>query len=65
MLEGEAYSRRLEEFSDSTMQLIIEIDSTSEVNARKCDEITANSELTEAEVVEQLIALKIQSKRQR
>ena len=58
MLEGEEYSRRLAEFSDSTMQLIIEIDSTSEAKARRCDEITANSELTEEQVVAELLKLK-------
>jgi hypothetical protein len=58
MLEGEEYSRRLAEFSDSTMQLIMDIDSISKENACKCDEITSNSELTEEQVVAELLKLK-------
>ena len=58
ILEGEAYSRRLEEFSDSTMQLILDVDSMSKENAIKSSEITANSGLTEEQVVAELLKLK-------
>ena len=56
-LSGEAYSRRLREYSDSTMQLIIDMDAISLEISRKAGDITTNSELSEEEVVEKLKAL--------
>lgn len=58
LLQGEAYSRRLEEFSDSTLQLILDVDSMSKENAIKSGKITANSELAEEQVVAELLKLK-------
>lgn len=57
-LQGEEYSRRLETFSDSTLQLIMDIDSTGRENALKTTEITANSDYSEEEVVKLLLELK-------
>ena len=53
-LKGEAYSRRLEEFSRSTLVLMSEIMSSTEEAALAMSDITTNSELTEDQVVEQL-----------
>ena len=63
MLEGEAYSRRLESFSDATMQLILDVDSMNKTNAIESNRITADSELTEEEVVEKLKELQARSSR--
>ena len=53
-LEKEAYRQRLREYSDSTIQLIIDADCTSVAISLKASEITTNSELTEEQVVAQL-----------
>ena len=53
-LKGEAYSRRLEKFSDATLRLIMKVDCTSVATALKASKITTNSELTEEQVVAQL-----------
>lgn len=63
ILSGEAYSRRLEEFSDATIRLIMKVDGTSVQLALKSDKIVANSELTEEQVVEQLKELLREHKR--
>ena len=57
-LEGESYSRRLREYTDSTIQLIIDTDGISKEVALKASDITTDSELTEEEVVRQLQELK-------
>lgn len=58
LLEGEAYSRRLESFADSTIELMLFLtSSTKEISLRTTD-IMANSELTEKQVVEKLLKLK-------
>ena len=57
-LKGEAYSRRLESYADSTLQLISDIGTMSKEKVLKGHEITANSELTEEEVVAELLKLK-------
>ena len=53
-LKGEAYSRRLKEYSDATIRLIMKVDCTSVAISLKASEITTNSELTEEQVVAQL-----------
>ena len=53
-LKGEAYSRRLEEYSTSTLRLISKVDTTSKKLAIQSTAITTNSELTEEQVVAQL-----------
>ena len=57
LLSGEAYSKRLEEFSDDTLRLISEVDRISREAVYKCSDITSDSDLTEEQVVEQLEAL--------
>ena len=57
-LKGEEYSKRLAEYSDSTLQLMSDIKSLSKEKVLKAADITTNSELTEEEVVRQLTALK-------
>ena len=57
-LEGESDSRRLREYTDSTIQLIIDTDGISKEVALKASDITTDSELTEEEVVRQLQELK-------
>ena len=57
-LRGEKYSRRLREYTDSTMQLIMDIGGISKEAAVKRNEITTNSELNEEQVVEALKKLK-------
>ena len=57
-LQGEEYSRRLETFSDSTLQLMSDINSMSKEKALKQTEITANSDYSEEEVVKLLLELK-------
>ena len=51
LLSGEAYSRRLEEFADSTLLLIMELDTMGKEQAVQASKIAANSELTEEQVV--------------
>ena len=58
ILSGEAYSKRLAEFADSTMLLLMEINTMGKVKAVKASEIAANSDLTEEEVVRLLTELK-------
>ena len=53
-LKGEAYSRRLESYSDSTIRLIMELNSMDKETALKESDITTDSELTEEQVVERL-----------
>ena len=63
MLEGEAFSQRLRAFSDSTMQLIMDVNGASLQIALKSDKIVANSELTEEQVVAALKELLREHKR--
>ena len=58
ILSGEAYSRRLEGFADSTMLLIMEINTMDKERAVQASKIAANSELTEEQVVAELLKLK-------
>ncbi len=58
ILNEEAYSRRLESFSDSTAKLISKIFTFSREAVEKAIDIVSNSELTEEQVVEQLKKLK-------
>ncbi|MBO5206887.1 MAG: hypothetical protein J6C09_04810 [Clostridia bacterium] len=57
-LNGEAYSRRLQEYSNATLQLSLEIDGISKEAALKCSDIMTDSELTEEQVVEKLLEIK-------
>ena len=57
-LKGEEYSKRLQEFSDSTIKLISEMMCFSKDIYQKCRDITTDSELTEEQVVEKLQELK-------
>lgn len=64
-LEGEAYSERLESFSDSTLELIADLMGyTMKIHIQMSD-ITTNSELSEEEVVEKLLELKAFAERQK
>ena len=60
-LKGEAYSRRLESYSDSTIRLIMELNSMDKETALKESDITTDSELDETEVVRRLENLKEQA----
>ena len=54
-LNAEEYERRLESYTDSTLRLIMDINTTtSKKTADKALKITTNSELTEEQVVAQL-----------
>ena len=53
-LKGKEYDQRLQNYSKSTLQLIMDCNCTSKEVALKQSDITTNSELTEAEVVTQL-----------
>ena len=53
-LKGEAYSRRLEGYSTSTLQLIADIYGMDKETILKAADITTNSELTEEQVVTEL-----------
>lgn len=57
-LNGEAYARRLRNYSNSTIQLIMDMDCISKEVARKASDITTNSDLTEEQVVAKLKELK-------
>lgn len=57
-LNAEEYEQRLEEFTDSTLQLIMDLNSTSKEKAKKAFEITTNSDLDESQIVEELTKLK-------
>ena len=57
-LSGEAYSKRLRNYSDDTIRLISDINNgCSKKVAYKMTDITTDSELSEEEVVERLEAL--------
>ena len=58
ILSGEAYSRRLEGFADSTMLLIMDLDMMGKEQAVRASKIAADSELTEEQVVAELLKLK-------
>ena len=58
ILNGEAYSRRLKEFSDSTAKLISEVMPISRETLRETNKIIANSEFSEEQVVAKLKELK-------
>ena len=57
-LKGKAYDRRIQGYSKSTLQLIMDINHISKEAATEKLKITSNSELTEEQVVEQLKKLK-------
>lgn len=57
-LKGEEYSKRLEEYSDETIRLIMDIDCISREVSMEVSRITTDSELTEEQVVEKLLELK-------
>ena len=57
-LNAEEYEQRLEAYTNSTLRLIMDINSTSKEAASEALKITTNSELTEEQVVEQLKKLK-------
>ena len=57
-LKGEEYSRRLEGYATSTLQLISDINGMSKEKALKMSTITTNSEYNEEEVVRLLTELK-------
>ena len=57
-LSGQAYSKRLRNYSDDTIRLISDINNgCSKKVAYKMTDITTDSELSEEEVVERLEAL--------
>jgi len=58
-LSGEAYSQRLETFSDSTIQLIMDIGGISKEKAKESIKIMTNSDYSEEEVVKLLLELKV------
>ena len=53
IVSGEAYSQRIEQFSNSTMQLIIN-SSIDKETSKKVSLIVANTDYTEEQVVEKL-----------
>ena len=58
-LKGEEYSKRLQQFSDDTIRLISDINNGNNREiAIKMSDITTDSELTEEQVVENLLELK-------
>ena len=57
-LKGEEYSKRLEEYSDETIRLIMDIDCIIREVSMEVSRITTDSELTEEQVVEKLLELK-------
>lgn len=57
ILKGEAFSRRLESFSDDTMRLIMSMMTTKEM-FYKINPIVQDSNNTEEQVVEELLRLK-------
>ena len=57
-LKGEEYSKRLEGFSTPTLRLLADVRSLSREAAYRASDITTDSELTEAQVVEKLKELK-------
>ena len=57
IVSGEAFSRRLESYSDDTLMLISSFDQISKEAALKALEIVATTD-TEEEVVEKLLQLK-------
>ena len=62
-LKGEEYSKRLEGYSDATLQLISDIKRLSKAEILEAAEITTDSELTEEEVVAKLKELQARSSR--
>ena len=58
LLSGEEYSKRLEEFSDSTIQLIMDIGAISKELAIKRTMIVADPRYSEEEVVRLLTELR-------
>ena len=62
-LNAEEYEQRLEEYSDSTIRLIMEMNNLDEETALKKLEITTDSELTEEQVAEKLLELKASNTR--
>ena len=57
-LKGEEYSKRLAGYSDSTLQLMSDIKSLGKEKVLKAADITTNSELSEEQVVAELLKLK-------
>lgn len=58
MLDGEAYSRRLESFSDSTIQLMVDLMAYTRDIDIKMTDLSAEDSLTEEQLVEKLLELK-------
>ena len=54
ILKGEAYSKRLEKFTDDTMLLISKVMSLPREVVYQCLDIISDSELNEEEVVKRL-----------
>ena len=65
MLEGEAYSRRLENLSDTTTELTLSLMGYTKEIAIKMIDLTADDSLTEEQLVEELLKLKEQAERQK
>lgn len=57
-VHGEAYSKRLQTFADSTIKLILE--TKTKENYRQVTDITTETDYTEEQVVEKLQAIKKQ-----
>lgn len=58
ILSGEAYTQRIETFSDATIELILDTIGESNELAKEGTAIVSNLELTEEEVVQKLMELK-------
>ncbi|MBQ7377287.1 MAG: hypothetical protein IJW71_03075 [Clostridia bacterium] len=57
-LKGEAYSERLESFSDSTLELVADIMTMSKEKVFQMNRAIANSDYTEEQIVKLLTELK-------
>ena len=65
LLEGEAYSQRLESLSNSTIELKASLMGYTKEIAIKMIDLTADDSLTEEQLVEELLKLKEQAERQK
>ena len=57
-MNGEEFSKRIETFTDTTIELIMDMTGTSKEMARKTLDIVSNPKLTEEQVVEKLLEFK-------
>ena len=57
LLSGEEYSKRLREYSDDTIRLIMQTHALDKEHLIAATDITTNSELNEEQVAEELLVL--------